>query len=58
MPHHTTEETEAAVQRCFVQKMFLKISQISLENTFAIVSFLITACTFIKKETVGIGVLL
>ena len=30
---------EAVVQRCFVENMFLKISQILQENTSAVVSF-------------------
>ena len=33
---------EAAVQRCFVKKVFLEISQSSQENTYSRVSFLIT----------------
>ena len=34
--------TEAVVQRCSVKKVFLKISQNSLKNTYGRVSFLIT----------------
>ena len=33
--------TEAVAQKCFVKKVFLKISQNSQENTYARVSFLI-----------------
>ena len=33
--------TEAVAQRCFVKKVFLEISQISQENTYARASFLI-----------------
>ena len=38
---------------CPVEKVFLEISQNSLENTFVRVYFLIKlqACNFIKKET-------
>ena len=47
---------EAAVQKCSVKKLFLKISQNSQENSSARVSFLIKknykkAWNFIKKET-------
>ena len=46
-------DTEAVVLRCFVKKVFLKISQNLQENTCARVSFLIKlqVCNFIKKET-------
>ena len=48
---------EAVARRCFVKKVFLKISQNSQENTCARVSFLIKsqaeACNFIKKETMA-----
>ena len=44
-------------QMCSVKKVFLKVSQISQENTCARVSFLISlqadACNFIKKETLA-----
>ena len=47
--------TKAVAQRCFVKKVFFKISQNSQENTCARVSFLIKlqACNFIKKETLA-----
>ena len=45
---------KAVVQTCFVRKMFLEISQNSLENTCARVSFLInfqaSACNLLKKR--------
>ena len=43
---------EAVARRCSVKKVFLKISQISQENTYFRVSFLIKpqVCNFIKKE--------
>ena len=48
---------EAVSQRCSVKVVFLEISQNSLENTCAGVSFLIKlqvwACNFIKKETLA-----
>ena len=47
--------SEAVAWRCFVKKVFLKISPNLQENTSARVSFLIKlqalACNFIKKET-------
>ena len=45
---HTRVSSGAAIRRCFVKKLFLKISQNSQESTCARVSFL--ACNFIKKE--------
>ena len=43
--------------RCSIKQVFLKISQNSQENTLVGVSFLIklqvSACNFIKKETVA-----
>ena len=39
VPHQ--QHAEAVVQRCFVKKVFLKVSQNSLENTCAKVCFLI-----------------
>ena len=51
------KDSEAAVQRCSVKRVFLEISQNSQENTCARVSFLIKlqaeACNFIKKETLA-----
>ena len=51
------QQTEAVVQRCYVKKVFLEISQNSQENTCARVSFFIKfqagACKFIKKETLA-----
>ena len=48
---------KAVVQRCSVKKVFLEISQNSLENTCARDSFLIKlqaeACNFIKKESLA-----
>ena len=44
-------QTEAVAQRCSVKKVFLEISQNSLENTCARVSFLIKLQACIKKET-------
>ena len=48
---------EAVIRRFSVKKMFLEISQNSLENTSARVSFLIKlqawACNVIKKETLA-----
>ena len=38
-------------KRCSVKKVLLEISQNSQKNSSARVSFLIKACTFIKKET-------
>ena len=43
--------TEAVAQRFSVEKVFLKISHNSQENTCARVSF--KACNFIKKETLA-----
>ena len=47
------DATEAVVGRCFVKKVFLKLSQNSQEKNYARVSFLIKllACNFIKKDT-------
>ena len=47
--------SEAVVRRCPVKKMFLEISQNSLENTCARVSFLIKlhALAFIKRESLA-----
>ena len=52
------QKPEAVAQRCFVKKVFLKISQNSQENSYASVSFLIKlqawgSCNFIKKETLS-----
>ena len=49
-------DTEAVVQRCFVKKVFLEISQNSQENTCARVSFSIKlqVCNFIEKETLAL----
>ena len=46
---------QADVQKCFVKKVFLQISQNSQERTCARVSFLIKlqACNFIKRETLA-----
>ena len=44
------EWIEAVVRRCSVKKVFLEISQNSLENTFSRVSFFIN---FIKKQTLA-----
>ena len=47
---------EAVVRRCSIKKVFLKISQISQEETCARDSFLIRllqACNFIKKEALS-----
>ena len=48
---------EAVIRRFSVKKMFLEISQNSLENTSARVYFLIklqaSACNVIKKETLA-----
>ena len=45
---------EAVAQRCSIKEVFLKVSQNSLENTCARVSFLLKlqteTCNFIKKE--------
>ena len=45
----------AVVRRCSLKKVFFKISQNSLENTYVRVSFLINlhaeACNFIQTET-------
>ena len=51
----SSPQTEAVVQRCFVNKVFLEISQNSQENTCARVSLLIKlqASNFIKKETLA-----
>ena len=53
----TKSDTEAVSWRCFVKKVFLKLSQNSPENTCARVSFSIKlqieACNFIKKETLA-----
>ena len=50
-------QSEADVQRCYVKKVFLEISQNSQENTCAKVSFSIRlqaqACNFIKRETLA-----
>ena len=50
---HRKVNVEAVSVRCSIKKVFLKISQDSLENTRVGVSFLIRlqACNFIKKET-------
>ena len=46
--------TEAATRGVLKEKVFLEISQNSLENTCARVSFKMTkACIFIKKETLA-----
>ena len=49
--------TEAVVPRCFVEKVFLEISQNSQENTCARVSFLIKlqalGLQLIKKESLA-----
>ena len=49
--------SETFVQRCFVKKVFLEISQNSQENTCARDSFLIKlraeTCNFIKKESLA-----
>ena len=44
---------EEVIQRCFVKKVFLEISQISQENTCTRVSFLIKLPAFIKKENLA-----
>ena len=51
----SSQATEAVVKRCFVEKVFLDISQNSQENTCVRVSFLIKlqGCNFIKKETLA-----
>ena len=51
----SSPQTEAVVQRCFVNKVFLEISQNSQENTCVRVSLLIKlqASNFIKKETLA-----
>ena len=49
------QQTEAVTRRCSLKKVALEISQNSLENTYARVSFLIKlqaeAFNFIKKGT-------
>ena len=46
------KHSEAATQWCFIQKVFLKFSQNSLENNYAGVSNCRPeTCNFIKKET-------
>ena len=47
----TFNDVEVVAQRCFVDKVFLEVSQNSQENTCARVSFLRKVCNFIKKET-------
>ena len=50
------EQTEAVVQRCYVKKVFLEISQNSQVNTWASLFFnkvAGAACNFIKKETLA-----
>ena len=51
------QQTEAVTRRCSLKKVFLEISQNSLENTYARVSFLIKlqaeAFNFIKKGTLA-----
>ena len=51
---HLVRSSEAVVQSCSVEKVLLKITQNSQENTCARVSFLIKlqaeACNFIKRE--------
>ena len=51
----TQHYSEAAAQRCSVEKVFLEISQNLHENTCARVSFLIKpkAYSFIKKENIA-----
>ena len=50
--------TEAAVKRCSVKKVFLEVSQNSLENTFATVCFLIKSqatsggCLYLYKDVI------
>ena len=52
-----TQQTEAVTRRCSLKKVSLEISQNSLENTYARVSFLIKlqaeAFNFIKKGTLA-----
>ena len=43
-------DTETVTQWCSVKKVFLEILQNSQENTCARVSFLSSACNFIKQE--------
>ena len=54
---HGWISAETVVQRCYVKKVFLKISQSSQKNTCARVSFLLScgpeACTFNKNETLA-----
>ena len=51
------QQTEAVTRRCSLKKVSLEISQNSLENTYARVSFLIKlqaeAFNFIKKGTLA-----
>ena len=51
------QQTEAVTRRCSLKKVSLEISQNSLENTYARVSFLIKlqaeAFDFIKKGTLA-----
>ena len=42
---------EVVVQRCFVKKVFLEISQNSQENTCVRVSFLIRPATLLKRDS-------
>ena len=48
------EVQEAVIRRCFPKEIFLKISQNSQENTFAVVFFnnvtSLKACNFVKKR--------
>ena len=48
--HYKKKKTEATTRSVLCKKAFLEISQLSQENTFARVSFLIN---FIKKETLA-----
>ena len=50
------EITGALAQKCSVKNVFLKMSENSVENTCAIVSFLIkfqVTCNFINKEALA-----
>ena len=60
---HPPSYTEAVVQRCSVKKVLLEISQNSLENACASISFLVrfakllrtsNECNFIEKETLAL----
>ena len=56
MTKKNSKKTEAVAQKCFVKKVFLKISRNSQENTCARVSFLNEAAgpaTLFKKETLA-----